>query len=294
MPLPDRRQVERRDSCFREARGGRRQRIGLVVDRDIRGDVAPDRVEHRHGMSLHDDVRRLGLGALLVVGALVGAGRGKADVGVRQGKRAVVDLERVDQAGMLPRGGQLRAVFIVQVVAIRQNAGNASGRDVVRPPEASRDCDGCRQGARDTTYRRQHLRELLRGVGGDDDPAAAARREHGGRRIGEGLADAGLRIDARQSRIGRDEPFDTPSDRVLRLARRRRDRPQQLDAVHADSLGESFRIVFEALEGVPENGTFAVETKCMVRDAQRAGRLEVPVANGQTKIVRGAEIALAG
>ena len=58
-------------------------------------------------MRLHDDGSGLGLLPLRVVSALVRTRRRQADVGMGHGKRAVIALEIVDQAGVFPCRGQV-------------------------------------------------------------------------------------------------------------------------------------------------------------------------------------------
>lgn len=107
MTVLHRGQVERQDARFRIAGRDPGEGVGLVVDRDVRVDVVPHRVEDGHGVGLHDDGRGLGLLPLRVVGALVRTRRRQADVGTGHGKRAVIALEIVDQAGVFPCRGQV-------------------------------------------------------------------------------------------------------------------------------------------------------------------------------------------
>ena len=233
MAVLHRGQVERRDARFRKAGRDPGEGGGLVVDRDVRVDVAPHRVEDGHGVRLHHDGRGPGSLPLRVVGALVRTRRRQADVGMGHAKRAVVALEIVDQAGVFPCRGQLRAGFLVQVGAVRQNTGDASARNIVRPPQSARNGDG--HDLRDAAHGLHHLVELLFGVGRDDDLGPATGRERRGHGIGERLAHARFRVDAPHLRVGGEEPLDALGEMILWRTGGRDDRPQQVHAVHEDA-----------------------------------------------------------
>ena len=150
----------------------------------------------------------------------------------------MVALEIVDQPGVAPGGAQQRASVFVEVVAVRQHPGDASGGEEVHPSEPARDGDGARYGGGHLSQRVEHLPELLDGVGGDHDLATAARGERGRCPVGQGLADPGLGMDA-EGGPGPvvDEALDRLRDRVLRLPRRGGDRAQQRPTVHGASSG---------------------------------------------------------